>query len=61
MHHKQLQGYGHMQLIEDHTLLKRILIFHSQSRRRQGRPKHNWTEEIMHAMAIKYCSIKNEK
>ena len=43
---KQLKWYGHAQRIEEGRLPKRVMKWSPRRRRKRGRPKLTWAEEI---------------
>jgi hypothetical protein len=50
---KQMQWYGHDQRMEEGRLPKEVLKWPPSGRRKQGRPKLNWTEGIEGMMGEK--------
>ena len=45
------QGMGHVQRMEDHRLSRRVMIWNSPGRRKQGRPRHTWMNEVTQIIA----------
>ena len=50
---KQLQCYGHVQRMEEGRLLKEVMKWSTPGRRKLGRPKLTWAEEIRGLMEEK--------
>jgi hypothetical protein len=48
---KHLIWYGHVKRMEEGRLPKHILEWHAEGRRRRGRPRTTWKQDIMMAMA----------
>jgi hypothetical protein len=56
---KQLQGYGHVQRMEEGRLPKMVLEWRPSGRRKRGRPKLTWAEGIRGRMAEKGLQEEN--
>jgi hypothetical protein len=50
---KQLQWYGHVQRMEEGRMLKEFMKLCPPGRRKRGRPKRSWAEEIAGLMEEK--------
>ena len=50
---KQLKWYGHVQRMEHGRLLKKVMKWSPPGRRKRGRPKLTWEEEIRGLMEEK--------
>ena len=50
---KQLQWYGHVQRMEEGRLPKEVMKWRPTGRRKRGRPKLTWAEEIRGLMGEK--------
>ena len=50
---KQLKWYGHFQRMEEGRLPKKVVKLNPPGRRKRGRPKLTWTEEIRGLMEEK--------
>ena len=50
---KQLQWYGHVQIMEEGRLPKEVTKWSPPGRRKRGRPKLTWTEGIRGLMGEK--------
>jgi hypothetical protein len=50
---KQLQWYGHVERMEDGKLPKEVMEWRPAGRRKRGRPKLTWVEEIRGLMGEK--------
>jgi hypothetical protein len=50
---KQLQWYGHVQIMEEGRLPKEVIKWHPPGRRKRGRPKLTWAEGIRGLMGGK--------
>ena len=50
---KQLKWYGHVQRMEEGRLPKEVMKWSPPGRRKRGRPKLTWAEEIRGLMGVK--------
>ena len=50
---KQLEWYGHVQRMEEGRLPKKVMKWSPPGRRKRGRPKLTWAEEIRGLMEEK--------
>ena len=50
---KQLLWYGHVQRMKEGRLPKEVMKWRPPGRRKRGRPKHTWAEEIIGLMEEK--------
>jgi len=48
---EQLIWYGHVKRMEEERLPKQLLEWHAEGRRRRGRPRTTWKQDIVTAMA----------
>jgi hypothetical protein len=48
---KQLVWYGHVKRMEEEHLLNQSLEWHAEGRRRRGRPRTTWKQDIVTVMA----------
>ena len=56
---KQLQWYGHVQRMEEGRLPKKVMKWRPPGRRKRGRPKLTWAEEIRGLMEEKGLMAKD--
>ena len=57
--YKQLNWYGHVQRIDEERLTRKILKWCPPGRRRKGKPRNSWMQEVTTAMTEKELTIWN--
>jgi hypothetical protein len=55
---KQLQWYGHVQRMEERRLTEEVMKWRPPGRRKRGRPKLSWAEEIRGLMGEKGLTLR---
>ncbi|KAJ4448081.1 hypothetical protein ANN_10093 [Periplaneta americana] len=57
MRYKQLTWYGHVRRMPEERLPKMVLEWCSPGRRRKGRPRNSWLQEIR--TGVRYCKLND--